>query len=76
MTEISARQGRLYVEATPSDLAGMALPKAPLAFVDRNTVRMQTGDPVADRNFWIFQDPGDEPARYLQFGARLSRRTV
>lgn len=74
VTEISARQGRLYVEVTPTDIAGMTLPKSPLAFVDRNTVRMATGDPVADRNVWLFQDPDHTPARFLQFGARLARR--
>lgn len=76
VTEISAQQGRLFVAATPTDIAGMTLPKSPLAFVDRNTVRMASGDPVADRNLWIFQDPDDAPARFLQFGARLSRRIL
>jgi len=74
VTEISARQGRLYVEATPTDLAGMTIRKTPLAFVDRNTVRMASGDPIADRNLWLFLDSGADPATYLQFGARLSRR--
>ncbi|HEY5646591.1 MAG TPA: serine hydrolase domain-containing protein [Pseudomonadales bacterium] len=75
-TEVSAQGGRLFVESTPSEIGGMILPKTPLAFVDRNTVRMASGDPITDRNLLLFQDAGDSPARYLQFGARLSRRSA
>lgn len=74
VTEVSARNGRLYVESTPLDFAGNALPRSPAGFVDRNTVRLVTGDTLMDRNVFLFQDPGKEPAGYLQLGARLARR--
>jgi len=74
ITSISHRSGRLFVEAEPTGLGGAALKKTPLGFIDRNTARPMSGDPILDRNLYLFQDPGSEPARYLLSGVRLSRR--
>ncbi len=74
ITEISSRGGRLYLESTPTSPAGgPPLKKTPLKFVDRNTVRLAGGHPAVDRTVLIFQDPGDDPARYL-LATRLLRR--
>ena len=73
-SEISARAGRLYLTTTPiSPAGGPPLEKTRLKFVDRNTVRLASGDPLLDRNIFLFQDPEDNPARFL-LTSRILRR--
>ena len=73
ITEISTRGGRLFMEMRPTGLAA-ALEKSPLKLVDRNTARLQTGNPILDRGLILFNDPGDDPVPYLMNGVRMSRR--
>lgn len=74
LTEISARAGKLSLEITPTGMAGTTLKKSPLRLVDRHAARLATGNPMLDRNLFLFGDPGDDPARFLTSGVRLSRR--
>ncbi len=72
-TEISARGGKLFMEITPNGF-GAALPKSRLKLVDRNSARLETGDPAVDRGLILFSDPGEDPASYVMNGVRLARR--
>ena len=74
-THITEQRGRLYLSVEPSAMAAAAIGKSRLDFIDKNTARLQSGDPILDRNVYIFQNPADNPARYLLSGVRLSRRS-
>ena len=73
ITEISARGGKLFMEITPNGF-GAALPKSRLKLVDRNSARLETGDPVVDRGLILFNDPGEDPVSFVMNGVRMSRR--
>ena len=48
---------------------------AKLAFVDRQTAVLRTGDPVVDRTVFLFSDLADDRYRYVCMGSRQYRRT-
>ncbi len=73
ITEVSAKGGELFMEIRPTGLAA-PLEKSLLKLVDRNAARLQTGNPILDRNLILFNDPGDDPVSFIMNGVRMSRR--
>lgn len=74
VTEISEHGGRLHLSMEPDGIAGgPPLAKTPFGFIDRSAIRLASGNPVLDRSVFVFQDPGDVPARFL-VSTRASRR--
>lgn len=73
VTEISERRSKLYLAVEPTGLAGAPIGRTELAFVDRNTARLVSDDPLLSRSVFLFQDPADDPVRYV-LTTRLSRR--
>ena len=74
---ISHNKGQHHLALTrpPGQVAGIDLPATPVVFIDRNTVRMASGDPRLDNQPITLQ--GNDRARpdFVGYGLRLYRRS-
>jgi len=71
---IEQHAGKLRSSTIPKTEMGMRLTDLPIAFVDRETAVVNTGDPRFDRMSALFSDRADGHYRFMQVGLRQYRR--
>lgn len=64
----------LRFSTVPKNELGMRLSELPMAFIDRETAVLRTGNPQLDRMSALFSDLVDGQYRYMQVGLRQLRR--
>ena len=70
------RKGETLLISLTQNGGGTGLPaRSKLAFIDRRTAILQSGDPVLDRSVFHFSEPADTGYGYLATGLRQYRRT-
>jgi len=73
---IDQHRGVLRLSAAPKGELGATLDAAPLAFIDRETAVLRSGNPIVDRNSLLFSDNRDGRYGFVQIGLRQFRRVA
>jgi CubicO group peptidase (beta-lactamase class C family) len=71
---IDSHRGTLRFSTIPKGEMGLRLTELPLAFIDRETAVLRSGNPQLDRTSALFSDLHDGRYRYIQVGLRQFRR--
>jgi CubicO group peptidase (beta-lactamase class C family) len=71
---IDEHRGALRGSMQPKGEFGMRLENLPIAFIDRQTALLQSGNPQLDRTALLFSGNGDDRFTYVQVGLRQYRR--
>ena len=71
---VDANADTLQLSMYPKGDLGMRLSDLPLAFIDRETAVLHTGNPQLDRQTGLFSDIVDGRYAYMQVGGRQYRR--
>ena len=71
---IAEHRGTLRVSTTPKGALGTTLKHLPIAFVDRETAVLASGDPQVDRTTLLFSDKVEDRYAFVQAGFRQYRR--
>jgi len=71
---IDAKDGAFRTSNIPKGQLGNPLTDQPIAFIDRQTIALNTGNPQLDRQTALFSDLVDGRYAYIQVGGRQYRR--
>jgi CubicO group peptidase (beta-lactamase class C family) len=71
---IDVKDGAFRTSNIPKGELGTPLMDMPIAFIDRQTIAFNTGNPQLDRQTGLFSDLVDGRYAYMQVGARQYRR--
>jgi CubicO group peptidase (beta-lactamase class C family) len=71
---IDAKDGAFRTSNIPKGELGTPLRDMPIAFIDRQTIALNTGNPQLDRQTGLFSDLVDGRYAYMQVGGRQYRR--
>jgi CubicO group peptidase (beta-lactamase class C family) len=71
---IDAKDGAFRTSNIPKGQMGTPLMDMPIAFIDRQTIALNTGNPQLDRQTGLFSDLVDGRYAYIQVGGRQYRR--
>jgi CubicO group peptidase (beta-lactamase class C family) len=71
---IEEHRGKLRASTIPKAEFGMRLADQPIAFIDRQTAVLRSGNPQLDRMALLFSDTVDDRYAFVQVGLRQYRR--